>query len=843
MMQHHRPALYNPALWSREEIKTYFIARRSTLERIMGDLRRESPDTNPQHRLILGQRGMGKSTMLRRIAIEVEEDEALNEQWLPLTFPEEQYNVATLADFWLNCLDALSDLLEERGDSRLAEEMDDKVEALNRKDGDSALKTLLQTAKKMNRRLLLLVDNIDLILERLKKEDWRLREALQENREIALIGASARALESTYDYGAAFYDFFKIDELRGLTLEEMRETIITLAKLRGAEDVIHKVEKDPVRLQVLHTLTGGNPRTTVLLYGVLLKGVESDVRSDLEGLLDEVTPLYKARFEELPALSQQILDKVALHWDPVTARQLADSLEMEINLASSQLSRLSEMGVLEKVKSGQGKRMAFQVGERFFNIWYLMRASRRVRRKLVWLVEFLRMFYSAEELRFLARNHLNTKAANSPEYLLALARTLPQEPISRALESSALEILFSKNTGMKLEELLDVSGEDKDLLPRAERIKLLQEYRKKLKKMLKDANVDFSIEVFIEQLLGAPVPLEKRRSLIETVLRQGKCDTKTWKMTSNYLKEFWARRAIDFGPSTAEKLRIACAHGDMTSIGDMEGGEAAAERYNAPILALLPRLTESESEIHTSEQGDHLIRKIIEIDASGALHWSILGNALSEKPERMEEAVEAYRQAIELDPLYTRAWRGLCYVLPLMNRNEEAGQALKKWTDLEPDNSAAWAALAIHQHLIQKNDDEANISLQNALKVPKKARDGLGLMTFAMFLLKKVDEALPLFRQYLEVEDTSLTKLVDLIEIGLPAGAGKQLLAIFDESEAGQRWRPIREALAAAVANDAGLLNGVAPEVRKPALEILQIIAPELADSTGNKAATFAAMA
>jgi len=30
-----------------------------------------------------------------------------------------------------------------------------------------------------------------------------------------VVGASARALEASYQYDAAFYDFFKVDELRG----------------------------------------------------------------------------------------------------------------------------------------------------------------------------------------------------------------------------------------------------------------------------------------------------------------------------------------------------------------------------------------------------------------------------------------------------------------------------------------------------------------------------------------------------------------------------------------------------------------------------------------------------
>lgn len=386
-----RPVLYNPALWSRDEVRTYYIARHPMLVRILDDFRREKPGSRPQHRLILGQRGMGKSTLLRRLAIGVEDDPELAAQWLPLTFPEEQYNVVTLADFWLNCLDALGDALEAQGDADNMQSVDAEVERFDRADGEAALQALLRMARKLNRRLLLLVDNIDLILTRIRDKDWALREALQQHPELLLVGASSRALETTYDYGAAFYDFFRIDELRGLSETEMRDTIIALASRRGADEVVRRIESDPDRLRVLHTLTGGNPRTTVLLYGVLLKGIEGDVRSDLEALLDEVTPLYKARFDELPMQAQQLLDKVARHWDPITARQVADALGWTVNLASAQLDRLTQSGVLEKVKAGTGKRTAFQVAERLFNVWYLMRASRRVRRKLIWLVEFLQI--------------------------------------------------------------------------------------------------------------------------------------------------------------------------------------------------------------------------------------------------------------------------------------------------------------------------------------------------------------------------------------------------------------------------------------------------------------------
>ncbi|WP_417914731.1 hypothetical protein [Candidatus Electronema sp. JM] len=87
----------------------------------------------------------------------------------------------------------------------------------------------------------------------------------------------------------------------------------------------------------------------------------------------------------------------------MTARQLADRLKWDINIVSSQLNRLQQHGLVEKVQPAQGGRSAFQIGDRFFSIWYLMRASRRVRRKLTWMISFMQLFSDTNKSRFLAK--------------------------------------------------------------------------------------------------------------------------------------------------------------------------------------------------------------------------------------------------------------------------------------------------------------------------------------------------------------------------------------------------------------------------------------------------------
>lgn len=60
----------------------------------------------------------------------------------------------------------------------------------------------------------------------------------------------------------------------------------TLATELKAPQVAELLKSDPARIRVLYDLTGGNPRTTVLLFGVLAQGIDGDVRTDLERLLD-----------------------------------------------------------------------------------------------------------------------------------------------------------------------------------------------------------------------------------------------------------------------------------------------------------------------------------------------------------------------------------------------------------------------------------------------------------------------------------------------------------------------------------------------------------------------------
>ena len=421
----HEISLYNAGRVPPEKIIAAFAARRQQFERLMADIAAEKPGSRAQHHLIVGQRGMGKTMLLARIAAELRTKPEFAARFIPLAFAEEQYAVDRLSKFWLNCLDSLADAREAANDTQAVAEIDATVARLQAsgartpKDdqpfADEVYAAFAAACRATGRRPVLLVDNLQLVFERLDHgQQHSLRELLMRPGSPILVGASPSPPPQTQDYGAAFYDHFKVHYLRPLDETEMRDLLLRLAEAAGRDDVRQRVLQHPGRLKALRQLTGGNPRTTLTLFFLYAEDFSPTVFGDLEGLLDRVTPLYKARLEELTPQQQVIVSAIANHWDPITAAALASATGVPLDSShatrthhrhhtttnlpagtiSAQLDRLEKTGVIERTELFGDTRTGYQLAERFFNIWFLMRsASRRQRREVEFLTRFLESFY------------------------------------------------------------------------------------------------------------------------------------------------------------------------------------------------------------------------------------------------------------------------------------------------------------------------------------------------------------------------------------------------------------------------------------------------------------------
>ena len=410
--------LYNPQRQSNELTEKLFVVHQKQFEFFIENLNNEATDSIPQHSLILAQRGMGKTTMLKRIEVELHKEQ-YRRKFIPLLFPEEQYGLKDLTKFWLNCLDALADSLDvEKYDENEIDKIDKHIKELmySKKTNnlnEKLYRYLMLICNRLGRRPVLLVDNMGLVFNRLSKQEQHiLRGYISEKSCPIIIGAGVAmagcsdAKEYVIDYKAPFYDFFQIMYLKKMSMEEFLELIQNLSKITQANISITSAELP--RLQSLIQLTGGNPRTSVMLFKLLVKGFSEEIVDDLEALLDEITPLYKARFEELPTQQQIILDAIAQNWNPMNLKRISEETRFENNQLSPQLKRLVEDGWLETTKAENAKGSAYSIPERFFCIYLIMRnGSRRSKKQIKYLSKFLECFYGKVYLSRVLKSFIN----------------------------------------------------------------------------------------------------------------------------------------------------------------------------------------------------------------------------------------------------------------------------------------------------------------------------------------------------------------------------------------------------------------------------------------------------
>lgn len=414
--------LYNPASLSKPELIESFVVRTKSFEKIFSDIRSSDMKYPEKHYLIQGQRGMGKTTLLLRLKYEIENSSDLNSWLLPVFFGEESYDLTSLSRLWEKLLDFLDDALNTDGEFFNHTEAFIDFEDYEKRCFDFLVEVLQKNKKK----LIIFFDNFgQLFLDNLReKEKRRLREILMHCSELRIIGASAIVLQDLHDYSEPFFEFFQIMRLEGLSKEETYQLI---EKLQEKSEQKIDLKKAKGKIDTLAILTGGVIRTLMMVYQVLLEDQDGSALNDLETILDQITPLYKHRIEDLPVQQRRIVDVIAKNWDAISAKEISDRIredgkKVQTKLISAHLAQLEKNNVIEK-KQTNTKNHLYQVRERFFNIWYLMRnGDRRDRRRVKWLTKFLEMWYDDQEsMEFFLERHilrLQSGAYNSKSALL-----------------------------------------------------------------------------------------------------------------------------------------------------------------------------------------------------------------------------------------------------------------------------------------------------------------------------------------------------------------------------------------------------------------------------------------
>ena len=819
--------IFNPSRLSDEELEKSFTVHLELFKKLFDRIINEKKGHVPQHHLIVGQRGMGKTTLLCRIAVELRKPE-YRKQYIPLQFPEEQYiEIDRLSKLWLNCLDALADALEEEGDSVAAKDLDAKIHSLNYSDMNErevarkAQKLFEKTAQTIKQRPVLLFDNFHLILDRLREEDYTLRAFFMREDAPILIGASTVMPGDTNDYGAAFYDAFMIHLLHRLSLQEMQSVLRRLAENSGNFELLTKIQSETPRLATLRDLTGGNPRTTILLFELFSRGFSKDAYEDLESLLDHMTPLYQSRFDQLSEQSQLVLSALARNWSPASAQQLTKLTSLPRGSISTQLNRLEAIGMVEKVELSKGKKPGYQVAERFFNIWYLMRfAARRERSGLVFLTRFLQEFYIPAELNQRAFELIRKGQLSEGEraYAMALAETGLNASIVKKLRSCVDKLEFS------------------DFHDGAEKVNFT------VNEPVSSGNNSW----------GGLITKEKVDVSFHKIIEANPDDASTWNDWGIKLYALGSQKEAVEKFKKSVEIDPAYVHAwfnwgiCLYTLG----------RYNEALnkfektVEIAPNYVDAWNNWGTClnflgryEEAIGKYRRAVTInpnDANILYNW---GNSLRVLG-LYDEAIEKYEEALEINPDHAKAWNylGIC-LLDYKGKLKRASEAFSKLLKLLPGNWVPLVNLAFLYRDFMDDPQKARAFVQKLADTEKFAADSMELQKM---LFASREQNWGQVKQH-------LAKALELIVGAFPSetcddwyrasaallhqGYGVKLIKFLDEEGLNIRLMPWVEAIRAHSLQDRRHLLDIPQESREVAGKIYDEIAVRrqwLPESTRN---------
>ncbi len=473
--------VYQSANSEPQSIKNNFIIRKHEFEMIVNSMLNKKENDPLQHELILGRRGSGKSTLLKRIEIEIGENKKLKTKYIAINLAEEQAGIYRLFDLWEQVIEELKNVLDLHPDLKDFSAFEN--EKLYTKYLYEQIHLICSQQKK---RVILLLDNFDRIIESLNEDAHLLRETLINYNDLQIIAGSTRMNEHFWQYDKPFYEFFRRHRLEALTKEEMCELLEHWSGALDLPELTAFIKNNPGKLENIRLLTDGLPRTIQFFIQIVLQKTETEVYGFIKKIMDNTTPLFQERLNSLTPPVRKTILEMAFIWEACSTKQLVEKLKMESKLVSANLKMLVDKGIVEKITTDK-KMHLYRLAERFFNMWLVVtQGNPEQKRKAKFLTIFFENWYNKQELKDLVKKHivdLHTKTTSWQKSIIYSKALSQSKYISTGERDRIIELTEQLYDKENKDILIQLPKKAKDILDVCKNLIEQKKYKEALKQI------------------------------------------------------------------------------------------------------------------------------------------------------------------------------------------------------------------------------------------------------------------------------------------------------------------------------------------------------------------------
>ena len=698
---------YNPAFLTAEELVESFVVRQAELELILRVIQ-ENPGGANQHVLAIGPRGIGKTMLVLRAAEAVRRREDLARQWYPLVFSEESYRVTTAGEFWH---EAIFHLAQQTGDenwrttyTELQKEKDDS------RLRERAMAQLMDFADAEQKRLLLVVENLNMLLGEQMSDDegWTLRHALLHEPRVMLLATATSRFEQIDNTGKPMFELFRTIELEPLDEDDCRKMWISISGMEPTDR----------RIRPIQILTGGNPRLVAIISSFGARMSFKQLMADLMQLVDDHTEYFKSHLDNLPPIERKVYLSLVELWDPSPARKVAENARLNVNKTSSLLKRLRERGAVVEA-NGKGRSKLYQVAERLYNIYYLMRRHGARSQRVRAVVNFMVAFYKETELLDVVHRLADEACQLSPEaradHYLAYEQILRCSSTNRLREKimqltpsdffdaadvpNSLSEIIAAETELQLRDWTGRPEEhgpevakarfafDKALAlaRRREYDSAICAFRELEQEHANADNMDMRLLV-ADALINIDILLRRQGRRVEALAVEGMLNRQLTRIEEDVAKAEVALDLLRQGNTLAKTGRYEEAIAKYDELVNRFADAQEGTLLQGIALAMLYKanaLTKDKKHTRAVAYFDEFIRRFhnsSEPSIRRRIASAFLGKGHALRRQGKDiAAAEAYRRVMELDPENQRATLALAAVLANIGRLDESFEVLTSY--------------------------------------------------------------------------------------------------------------------------------------------------------------------